>query len=299
MNNSISTELINNAKAVSIVGLMEAKGLKPVRETGDELLYLTPFREEKTASCWVNSSLNCFCDFGGTDEMKGDAITFARLLWRIGFKEAVQRLLGLQTLPAPSFSFSGPEATKKTEKGIQVLSVRPLRHPALIQYVQKRGISLRVANRYLKEITYQTKGKRFFAVGFPNEAGGFELRNGLGFKGGKTLNGITTFDRQSDSVAIFEGFFDYLSALEFYGRLYPKITTIVLNSCNNLNKALPILTNRKLIHCYLDNDPTGRETLERMKSKGLTVKDWSELLYPRCKDFNEHLLESRKKAVVH
>lgn len=293
-----SDELIKNAKAVSIVGLLDSQGFQPVRETGGELLYLSPLRKEKTASFWVNPSLNCFYDFGGSDEMKGDTITFARLLWRIGFKEALQRLLVLPPLPTPSFSFCGLETSEKAVKGIQTLSVKNLRHPALIQYVQERGISLKIATKYLKEVSYQAKGKRFFAVGFPNDAGGFELRNGLNFKGGKTLNDITTFNLESDSVALFEGFFDFLSFLEFYGRAIPKITTIVLNTCNNLNRALPMLTNRKLVHCYLDNDEAGRKTLEKMKKAGLAVKDWSESTYPTCKDFNDFLLESRNKLVT-
>lgn len=299
MKSSISTALINKAKAVSIAGLLESQGFEPIKETGGELVYLSPLRKEKTPSFHVNPSKNCFYDFGGTEEMKGDAITLACLLWRIGFKEAVQRLLGLKAFPTPSFSFCGLKTSENDEKGIKILYVQKLQHPALIQYVLNRGISMSVAKQYVKEISYMTKGKRFFAVGFKNDAGGFELRNGLDFKGGKTVNGITTFNLNSDSVAVFEGFFDFLSFLEQYGRLYPKITTIVLNTCNNLNKALPILANRKMVHCYLDNDPPGRKTLETMKSKGLAVKNWSELLYPTCKDFNEYLLESRKKGVIY
>jgi DNA primase len=289
----ISSEAIAQAKTISIVGLLQSIGMEPVKTSGKELLYFSPLRTEKTPSFMVNTAKNCFTDFGGTEEMKGDTIRLAQLLWSIGFREAIELLLGLGHIPV-SFSFSGQTEPEKTGKGIEVVSIRKLQHPALLNYVNQRGISGVLAQKYLREVTYQTQGRRFFAIGFPNDAGGYELRNGLDFKGGKTINGITTFDYGTDSVALFEGFFDFLSALEYHGKRSPSVTTIVLNTCNNLGKALPALAAHRLIHCFLDNDPAGRKILERLKKEGLLIKDWSSLLYPDCKDFNDFLIQSRK-----
>jgi DNA primase len=290
----VSSVTIQMAKAVSIVGLLHAQGLEPVKASGKELIYQSPFRSEQTPSFMVNTAKNCFTDFGGTEEMRGDSIRLAQLLWQVGFREAVEMLAGLELVPPPSsFSFSGPGDSEKIEKGICVVSVRRLQHPALIQYVGQRGISTELARKYLREVTYRAQDRQFFAVGFPNDAGGYELRNGLGFKGGKTINGITTFDSGTDSVALFEGFFDFLSALEHYGRLAPAVTTIVMNTCNNLSRALPLLTGRKLIHCFLDNDHAGRKALAKLEKEGLAVRDWSAVLYPGFKDFNDFLLHGR------
>lgn len=134
-------------------------------------------------------------------------------------------------------------------------------------------------------------------MGFSNDSVGYELRNGLNFKG-KTSNDITTFERGSKSVVLFEGFFDFLSALEYYGIQEPINTTIVLNTCNNLNRALPLLANRKLIHCFLDNDETGHKTVQKLINKGFNVKDWSAILYPNSKDFNDYLIAYRNKEVT-
>lgn len=295
--NPLSSETIQRAKAVSIVGLLHLQGLEPVKASGKELLYLSPFRNEQTPSFLVNPAKNCFTDFGGTEEMKGDAIRLAQLLWQVGFREATAMLSGLELAAAPSFSFSGQESSEKGGKGIRVVSVRRLRHPALMQYVGQRGISTGLAQQYLREVTYRTQGRQFFAVGFPNDAGGYELRNGLDFKGGKTVNALTTFDCGTDSVALFEGFFDFLSALEYYGRPSPAVTTIVLNTCNNLGKALASLAGSKSVHCFLDNDAAGRKALARLEKEGLAVRDWSTSLYPDFKDFNDFLL-SRQAARV-
>jgi DNA primase len=297
-NNLLSTETIRKAKGIPIVDLLHSIGIEPIKAIGNELVYCSPLRTEKSGSFFVNPDKNCFNDFGGEQEMKGDSIKLAQLLWHIGFKEAVQRLTGTNYRPTPSFSFSGHSFNERGESGLQITNVRPLQHPALIQYVKQRGISLELAYIYLKEVSYITKGKTFFAVGFQNDLGGYELRNGLNFKGGKTLNAITSFDLGTESAVLFEGFFDFISALEYYGKLHPINTTIVLNTCTNINKALPLLNNRKQIHCYLDNDKTGRNTLQKLKNNGLTVKDWSSLVYPNSKDFNEYLIAYRNKEVT-
>ncbi|WP_247233174.1 toprim domain-containing protein [Telluribacter sp. SYSU D00476] len=293
-----NAELVQKAKEVSIVKLLQSVGVEPVKEIGKELLYYSPLRTEKTPSFFVNPSKNRFNDFGGSDDMKGDCIRLAQLLHECSFLEAVDRLLALERVELPSFSFSGLRAKETANKNFEVVHTCKLRNPALIEYVESRGITLDIADIYIREVTYRYKGRTFFAVGFENDNGGYELRNGLGFKGGKTANGITTFERGSQSAALFEGFFDFLSALKYYGRLSPTITTIVLNSCNNLKRALPLLTNRLVVNCFLDNDKTGDTTLERLEKEGIECKNWSKELYPTCKDFNDFLIQSHNKVVT-
>ncbi|GAB4017851.1 hypothetical protein GCM10028808_50520 [Spirosoma migulaei] len=49
---------------------------------------------------------------------------------------------------------------------------------------------------------------------------------------------------------MFEGFFDFLSALTYKKQLRPECTTIILNSTTNLAQALPGLEGAKRIHTY-------------------------------------------------
>jgi DNA primase len=287
---------VERAKSVPIVSFLASLGYEPCKQVGSELVYRSPLRNESTPSFFVNPVRNCFKDFG-EESHKGDIVTLAALLWKTDFRTTVSRLLNLCSLP-DSFSFSGSNVKEGQSSAIEIISVHKLKNPALKQYVRSRGISLELAESYLHEVAYQTRGRQFFAVGFKNDNGGYELRNGLGFKGGKTKNGISTLDLGTESVALFEGFFDFLSAMEYYGREKPIYTTIVLNTCNNLNRTLPMLANRKAIHCFLDNDETGRKTLQRLKNGGFPIKDWSVELYPNRKDFNDFLIGSRKGAVL-
>ena len=61
---------------------------------------------------------------------------------------------------------------------------------------------------------YLTDGKPYFAVGFPNRSGGYEIRNKL-FKGCIAPKDITHIQQEQpkESCYLFEGFMDYLSFL--------------------------------------------------------------------------------------
>jgi len=285
---------IEKAKAVSIPAFLQSIGIEPVKEVGHEWLYLSPLRSESTPSFFVNPSKNCFIDFGGSEEMKGDAIRLVQLILKCHFRDAIRTLVGLPTNET-SFSFSGQGI--KTESGLIVNMVRPLTHPSLIQYVEGRAISLKVASKYLKEVHFLNNDKSYFALGFRNDNDGFELRNGLGFKG-KTANGITTFDCGTKNVAIFEGFFDFLSALEYYNKKAPSVSTIVLNTTNNLKAVLPMLDQYKQINAFLDNDKAGRQAVNVLKDSGLRVRDYGKILYPHHKDFNAYWCENGSEKVL-
>lgn len=286
----------NKAKTVPIIDLLRVQGMKPCKVVGQEFVYYSPFRSEKHPSFFVNVAKNCFHDFGGISDEKGDVIRFTQLLFKLSFQQAIDKLLNFDSIDyKDSFSFSGLLDQSNQSSKIEILLVQDLAHPTLIAYVQSRGISSKVANMYLKEVHYQAKGKRFFAVGFQNDKGGYELRNGLNFKGGKTLNAITTIDKGTEDVLLFEGFFDYLSVIECTNRLYMAKTAIILNSCNNINHLSDHLIKGKTLHCYLDNDEAGERVVNWLINRGCSVKDWSKSIYPNHKDFNEYWSSKCKK----
>ena len=85
---------------------------------------------------------------------------------------------------------------------------------------------------------------------------------------------------------MFEGFIDYLSALAL-GIIGGDI--IILNSVSNVNRAIPHLRDYTTIHCYLNNDVTGKTALAQLTERfGIKVIDRS-TLYSGCNDLNEYL----------
>ena len=278
---------INELKQYPITAYLSAKGINPINAIGSQLLYYSPLSNENTASFFVNPSKNVFNDFSSADN--GDVLRLIQLVEQVPFADAVKRLEGFKmTVPPVSFCFSGKNNVKQESK-IEILSVKPLEHPSLRQYVQQRGICFEIAKTYLKEVHFQNIGKKYFAVGFENNGGGYELRNGLGYKG-KTANGITVFDRSTKQINLFEGFFDFLSALQHFKALALKNTTVILNTNNNINLFSETFGKEHTINAFLDNDKSGQLAVKQLLNKGFEVLNQSVLMYSNSKDFNDYLL---------
>ena len=127
----------------------------------------------------------------------------------------------------------------------------------------KRGIPLELARQHLKEIHVRNPGtgKRFFALGIPNEEGGHELRNPFfkGTLGAKAITFIRGKRPKPDSIHLFEGVFDYLSAVAQRKGNGFQGDTIILNSLACLKQAIPYIHDYgyRTAYTWLDNDPAG------------------------------------------
>lgn len=96
------------------------------------------------------------------------------------------------------------------------VSVQPLAHHALVGYLSKRGITFDVGMTYCREVHYEIHGKNYFAIGFPNNSDGYELRNPyfkgcMGRKDITILHGKEVPKLDTSCCHVFEGFFDFLS----------------------------------------------------------------------------------------
>ncbi|WP_418664569.1 toprim domain-containing protein, partial [Alistipes ihumii] len=159
-----------------------------------------------------------------------------------------------------------------------------------------RGIDPAIARTYCREVRYTIGGKEYFAIGFRNDAGGWELRNPR-FKGSSTPKNITTLDNGSDTTMVFEGFIDFLSYLSLKANPTPAIDATVLNSVTNLQKAVPFLSHHRVVHAFLDNDDAGRKALARLEESlpSTEVIDQS-VFYRNHKDLNDYWREKRNLA---
>ena len=192
-----------------------------------------------------------------------------------------------------SFSFGGQTLSQPSFRQLEVM---PLSSPALFSYLRERGINTELAKRECREVHYLTDGKPYFAVGFPNRSGGYEIRNKF-FKGCIAPKDITHI-RQTEpgeTCCLFEGFMDYLSFLTLRQAGHPDRPAldgqdcIVLNSVSNLSKALRPLGDYERIHCFLDNDRAGLEALREIQREyGSHVRDASHV-YSGYKDLNDYL----------
>ena len=189
-----------------------------------------------------------------------------------------------------------PRASEPTPSRLIILSDRELTHPALVGYLTGRDIDPAIARTYCREVRYTIGGKEYFAIGFRNDAGGWELRNPR-FKGSSTPKNITTLDNGNDTAMVFEGFIDFLSYLSLKANPSPSIDSTVLNSVTNLPKAVPFLARHRIVHAFLDNDNAGRKALARLEESlpSSEVIDQS-VFYRDHKDLNDYWQEKRNLA---
>ena len=177
---------------------------------------------------------------------------------------------------------------------MEPISVQAVKHPKLLLYLSERGLQLSDVSPFLSEVYYKVSEKCFFALGFPNDAGGWELPNPY-FKGCFSPKAISTIKgTNSHKLQLFEGFMDFLS----WRKLHPEgqDDSIMLNSLTLLPKLIPTLHSYPIIESLLDNNQAGDRATKQLFDAGLPVKDMRACDAP-YKDINEYLIlaEQRKK----
>jgi hypothetical protein len=103
----------------------------------------------------------------------------------------------------------------------------------------------------------------YFAIGFPNDKGGFVLRSSC-FKG-CTSQAPTILKNGNPACYVFEGFMDFLSYLTLQGIDRLPQDVVVLNSVVNLRKAMPFIQGHQVINLCLDNDEAGWQAARLIK----------------------------------
>lgn len=287
---------ISEAKKIAMADYLQSIGIIPCKKQGNNLWYYSPFRNETEPSFKLNLSLNQWYDFGLGKG--GNIINFILEQHHTdNVSQALQILSGKDPEIKPqsqSLSFRQQEDLPCFED----IRIKPLENPALIQYLKDRQIHVDYAIKTCKEVHFSFKDKAYFAIGFENNLGGFELRNKY-FKGALSPKGITLISNGKATCCIFEGFMDYLSFLTIAQKQIPnpgsinKQDYIILNSVVNVSKAISSIANYKAKYCYLDNDKAGVSAFREIQAKcGQNVKDIS-ATYREHKDLNDYLCQKK------
>ena len=285
---------IDAMRQLPLADFLARLGHEPVRRSGNELWYRAPYRNERTPSFRINVAKQLWYDFG--TGKGGDIFTLAGEFIESGdFMEQAKFIAKTANMPMPVPEGSKPTFLPKPSELVfeGMEAVQLLRSP-LTDYLEERGIPYAVASRYCCRLNYGVRGKRYFAVGFPNVAGGYEIRSRF-FKGcvpPKDVSLVKSEGSPNDVCSMFESFMDFLSAATLG---LETGDCLVLNSVANVEKAMRYLDGYKRIDCYLNRDEAGRRTLETLKEHyGERVCDRF-ALYDGCKDLNEYLQLTTKK----
>ena len=280
--------MLKEIKSIPLADFLSQLGHEPTARKGTRLWYKSPLRQEHTPLFKVETTLNCWYDFGLGKG--GNIIDLAAEMYQSTDLRYLMRCIA-DSCPVPSVqTVASSYPQRHSATSMERFEVVPLEHRALVAYLQERGIPAHIAKAKCKEAHYSVNGRFYFAVAFENVSGGCELRNHY-FKGCRGRKNISYLpwarDGPSKECAVFEGFIDYLSALTL--GIISGADAIIFNSVVNVNKAVPYFKGYTAINCYLDNDTAGRTAHTELTAiYGSTVIDRS-TLYSEFNDLNEYL----------
>ena len=262
---------------IGIREVLESFSLFPVKDNQRAAFYFALDRKESTPSLSVDFTKNKAFDFGTGKSY--DVISIVQQMNQCSVSEA---LFYLQKF---SFSFQKQNGfDARQEKNYQIIKIQHIQHLALLQYLESRKVLEQKS--LVKEIHYILNGKKFFGIGFYNNAGGLEIRNKYSkiCLGKKDVTFITTVESKKDEVCVFEGFFDYLT----YRQLQKDETSdfLILNSTSMFFKVQQQLATYNKINLFLDNDLNGKLLADKIMKQYKAVEDCS-LLYEHFNDVSD------------
>ncbi|WP_410220758.1 toprim domain-containing protein [Pedobacter sp.] len=290
---------IAQAKEIDMVQYLAAQGHEPTKIRGNDHWYLSPLRDEKSASFKVNAKHNIWYDHGMGKG--GNLIDFGTLYFNCSVSDFLKTLAGslsFQPLPKSNRKVM-PDAPK-----IIIEKVGELTSPALLKYLRERGIDTDMATLFCKQVAYSFDDKKYYGIGFKNNSGGWEIRNRF-YKTSSTPKDFTIIKNGSENITVFEGYMDFLSFIGNNWDSHLQSDYLVLNSLSFFDRALPGMKGYATKHLYLDNDDSGRKATVQALAIDKTFVDNSNL-YKGFKDYNDwHLrrenptLQSKPKPPKH
>ena len=280
------------AKQVPILLIANNLGLTFEKSLGTKYFFKSPqAAAQKTGSLRCDIEKNLFIDYlnnrgGATIELVMYCLN-CDFVTALKFIDSIDTTQNIVNLPI----YKPYNQLSTSNLSIDISKVKELSNKALIDYLIDRNINTDLVKNSVFEVYYETQNKKYFAVGFKNVLGGFELRNKY-FKGANN-KAISFIDNHSENLLVFEGFIDYLSYLTYHNSSYAaNFDIIVLNGIGQLHSIAPYLCKYNAIGAYLDNDSAGLScynelkeycTNEMIKCTNLSVK------FAPCKDFNDFI----------
>ncbi|UUC44170.1 toprim domain-containing protein [Flavobacterium cerinum] len=272
---------IEKAKQIDMVQYLASIGHQVVKVRGNDHWYLSPLRDEDSASFKINSRLNVWYDHG--IGKGGNLVDFGIAYFKCSVAEFLDILNGpnsIQKRPKISPKKVAPEDPK-----IIIEQVSRLTSPSLLKYLRERRIDLDIADLFCSQVHFNLAGKKYFGIGFRNNSNGWEIRNSF-YKTSSSPKDYTLIKNGSENLSVFEGYMDFLSFVSFKGEQSLSSDYLILNSLSFFERALPVMYRYEIKNLYLDRDNAGRQATLKAMEIDATFRDNSNL-YDGFKDFND------------
>ena len=215
------TTFLNSASTreqVSLSMLLSRLGYQPAKSSGDEKVYLNVLRDTETSPTFaINTQLGMW--FDRLTKKSGDIIDFGMAYWSgLSSDQVIEKISQLCAWPQETAVRDRPSGRKRRAVKIpyyHISETRPIGcNPEITAYLQSQGI-WEISIGQLKEVYYYVvdekhRRKDFFAAGWQNENGGWEVM-GRNFAGCLGRKGMTLIPGDINSLILFEDYISYLS----------------------------------------------------------------------------------------
>lgn len=288
---------------VSIIELLARLGFHPARWTGNEQVYHSMLRDSDTVpSFTVNINLNVWYDHGLG--IGGNIIDFGLRYWPgLSFPEVLEKISEIAAMAVP-IARENLDGTARRRRAVKIphYKIEEIKelgnNPIITAYLQKRGI-YQQAKTHLKEIYYfvedgKKQRKHFFAAGWKNEIGSWEVRN-QHFKGCLGHKALTFIPGNPERLAVFEGFINYLSWLTEHPCATESI--LVLNTITLVFAATKKAGEFRQVSIYFDRDTIGHSaTGDFIKYLPQAIDQSS--AYEGYNDYNDKVVAALKSTPI-
>ncbi|MBT2560111.1 hypothetical protein J7E50_02600 [Pedobacter sp. ISL-68] len=263
--NILSAESLR--EQVRLGNLLARLGFKPLKTSSDEALYLNVLRaSEIKPSFTINTRLDIWFDH--LTKKSGDIIDFGMAYWVGLDQQQVLEKISLLCLSEPDVQMSRARENLRKRRAIKIpyyhiAETRPLGcNSGITAYLQSQGI-WEIALGQLQEICYyvvdeKQRRKDFFAAGWQNENGGWEVRS-RNYSGCLGRKGMSFIPGSQSSLVLFEEYTDYLSWI--YANRGSGANILVMNSPEFIQAAKCRATKFAEVAVYFSKDHLADEFL--------------------------------------
>jgi hypothetical protein len=220
------------AKTISLFEILDKLGLKPSKKTKKDAYYHYPKpKKGKKPTLHVNLIKNVWYDYR---LKKGGTIVDFAIVHLEQNNQPHSMSDALAFIEATMGKVSPVSSQITSEPRYSISSTKKIEDPALIAEVEERGISLKLAQKYLKEANiYDRKEKyHFLAFSFPNDDDGYLIENKYFSEYIGSPPAVSFIRGQITGppyIHVFKDRWDYLSILEHQKIPVLKSDAIILN----------------------------------------------------------------------
>jgi len=203
----------------TLCGLLSRLGYHPAKISGEELLYKNVLHKfEKVPTLVVNSQLGLW--FDRLTKRSGDLLDFGMAFWTglspLEVSEKINQLCG----PFKDLQARDDNQGTRKRRAIKIPhyyieEIKPLGgNTEILEFLKNKGI-WEIAIGHLKEVYYyvideKKRRKDFFAAGWQNENGGWEVR-GRNYSSCLGPRGMSFIPDNENKLVVFGNYMEYLN----------------------------------------------------------------------------------------